>query len=248
MIHDPGIAFRSTRASQALAFLGISTGLTGGADAAEAIEDAVAECGLRSRRVILDASWWRSAGAPMLARLSDRRRTPRPADGSDAAEKGWVALIPRFFGGYRIRAASPEGGVLEWKVDGALAERLAPFAFTFHRSFAAKPVGARDLMTLAIGNDFRDIAIVLALGLAAALVGLLTPIATARLIDHAIPQGATGTIGQVIAGLAVAGAGLVMLDALRSLAIVRVDARTSIATHAAVLDRLISAPDRKSVV
>ncbi len=245
MTHEIGIAFRTTRLDDALALLGVPPGDTRADDFAETIEAAAASAGRRSRRVILTTRWWLGAGPPMLARLSDRRQSKRPADETRENETGWVAIVPLFLGGYSIRAANPDGGApLSWKVDEATAERLAPFAFTFYRTFERKPLGAPDLMTLAYANDFRDVAMVFAMGLLAALLGLLTPIATARLIDRAIPSGATGTIVEIIAGLAVASLALIGIDVLRSLALLRVDGHTGVAVQAAVIDRLISAPSR----
>ena len=245
MTHEVGIAFRTTRLEDALALLGVPAGETRADDFSEAIEAAAASSGRRSRRVILTTRWWLGAGAPMLARLSDRRQAKRPEDATRENETGWVAIVPRFLGGYSIRAANPDGGAtLSWKVDEATAERLAPFAFTFYRTFERKPLGARDLMTLAYANDFRDVAVVFAMGLLAALLGLLTPVATARLIDRAIPSGAAGSITEIIAGLAVASLALIGIDVLRSLALLRVDGHTGVIVQAAVIDRLISAPSR----
>src|SRR5204863_7155321 len=104
----------------------------------------------------------------MLARVSDRRREPRPADaGPD--ETGWVAIVPGAFGGYRILALAPgeRKDTISWNVDAARAERLAAFAFTFHRTFKRKSLTARDLMTLAVGDDFGAVGVVLAMGLLA---------------------------------------------------------------------------------
>lgn len=233
-----GISFRTTRLDEALRLVAVPARVRPGSSSA----DPEFEGDYRARQVLLDASWWRGMGPPMVGRVADRRRAPRPGDADNG---GWVALVPRFLGGYRALALAPDGqSKRAWNVDGRIAGRLAPFAFTFHRRFARKPISARDLMTHAIGNDFRDLAIVIAIGLLAALLGLLTPIATARLIDHAIPGGSTSTIAQIIAGLAAAGLALLALDLLRNLAVVRVDGRTGIATQAAILDRLISAPSR----
>jgi ATP-binding cassette subfamily C protein len=125
-----------------------------------------------------------------------------------------------------------------------MAARIAPFAFTFHRTFERRPISTRDVVSLALGRDFADLGVVVLLGLLAALIALLTPIATARLIDVVIPSRASGTIAQIVAGLALAGLSLVALEVLRSIAELRLEGRTGIATQAAVLDRLIGAPSR----
>jgi NHLM bacteriocin system ABC transporter ATP-binding protein len=243
MMRDLGIAFRTTRIGDAMRFLGIPAENKPFDDLGEAVDEAAAVHGLRARRVLLDAGWWKSSGGAMLARVADRRHAVRPGD-APPEETGWIALVPRFLGGYRAWATSEDGQPVEWKVDGALAERLAPFAFTFYRTFERKPISANDLMMLSLGVDLRDVAIVLGLGIAAALVGLLTPLATSRLIDHAIPSGNSSLILLVVAGLALAGLSLTVFEVLRSLAVLRVEGKTGIATQAAILDRLISAPSR----
>src|SRR5216684_4397876 len=85
-------------------------------DATEAVEALAGPAGMRSRRVLLDAKWWRQAGGPMIARVSERRRVPRGptpmANPSLAAGTGWVAIVPDV-GGYRMRATDEEGKVVE---------------------------------------------------------------------------------------------------------------------------------------
>ena len=214
-------------------------------DATETLEELAARAGMRSRRVLLDARWWRQAGGPMIARVVERRRMPRirppTADPALAAGTGWVALIPDL-AGYRMRATNAEGKVVEWKVDAEVAGRLAPFAFTFYRRFARRALGARDMLRFAAVHGGRDLLLLLIAGFVAALVALFTPIATGWLIDRAIPSGATGTVQAIIAGLAVAGVAIIALEVLRSLAVLRFEARIGVAMQAALVDRVVCAP------
>ena len=144
-----------------------------------------------------------------------------------------------------MRAAQPEDfSIVEWPVDQEIAARLAPFAFTFHRRFARRVLGARDLVRFARASGGRDLGLLIAAGLAAALVGLLTPVATGWLIDRAIPAGDANAVIAVMAGLAVAGVTLLALDLLRSLAVQRFEARIGVSMQAAIVDRVISAPAR----
>ena len=204
--------------------------------------------GLRSRRVLLDAAWWRHAGGPMIARVAERRRVPRGptpmASPSLAAGTGWVALIPHL-GGYRMRATGADDSkAVEWRVDAAVASRLAPFAFTFHRRFEKRALGAKDMLRFAALHGGRDLVLLLIAGFVAALIGLFTPVATGWLIDRAIPTGATQTVQAIIAGLAVAGVSIIALEVLRALAVMRFEARIGVAMQAALVDRVISAPAR----
>lgn len=248
---DPGVAFRATTLPGALSLLAKPLGVAGEAvapdiaDEALAVEEAANGLGLRSRRVLLDGRWWGEAGTPMLARLAERRRAPREGDEPRAGVTGWVALVPRPFAGYRLLALDPaDGGTLEWPVNEDTARRLAPFAFAFHRTFAPRPLGTLDVLRFGFAHARLDVGAILATGLLAALAGLLTPVATGRLIDRAIPSGSVSLTLAIVAGLAAAGLAALALEVLRALATMRFEARTSVAIQAAVLDRLIGAPAR----
>lgn len=251
---DPGLSLKSSDLDAALKLLGASIGAnfeigeTLPDDAAEAIDSMCVPAGLRSRRVLLDNRWWKQSGGPMIARVAERRRVPRGptpvANPALAAGTGWVALIPHL-GGYRMRATGPaEGTVAEWRVDESVASRLAPFAFSFYRRFERRTLGAKDMGRFAVVHGGRDLLLLLMTGLIAALVGLFTPVATGWLIDRAIPAGATGTVEAIIAGLAVAGVAIIVLEVLRSLAVLRFESRVGVAMQAALVDRVISAPAR----
>jgi len=218
------------------------------ADAADVIETLGAPAGMRSRRVILDGRWWTHSGGPLIARVAERRRVPRGptpfTSPSLAAGTGWVALIPHL-GGYRMRAADTQTNEIhEWKVDAALASRLAPFAFTFYRRFDRRKLNAADMLRFAATHGGGDVVTLLMAGLVAALVGLFMPAATGWLIDQAIPSQASRTVESIIAGLAVAGVAIIALDVLRSLAVMRFESRIGVAMQAALVDRVVSAPAR----
>ncbi len=247
---DPGVAFRSTTLPGALSLLAGPLGASGEAQAQShpdepaAVEEAVAGMGLRSRRVLLDGRWWAEGGTPLLARLAERRQVPRESDAA-AGATGWVALVPLPLAGYRLRALDPQGGPrLEWPVDEDTARRLAPFAYAFHRTFEPRPLGTLDVLRFALAHARAEVGVLVVTGLLAALAGLLTPVATGRLIDRAIPAGSSSLALAIVAGLAAAGLAAIALDVLRTLAVLRFESRTSVAMQAAVLDRVIGAPAR----
>jgi NHLM bacteriocin system ABC transporter ATP-binding protein len=249
---DPGVAFRSTTLSGALSILAGPLGVRRVAqthdanDEATAIEESALAHGLRSRRVLLDGRWWAEGGTPMLARVAERRQMPRETDAAAVAgATGWVALVPRPLAGYRMVALDPAGGPpIEWPVDEETARRLSPFAYAFHRTFEPRPLGTLDVLRFALSHTRADVGVIVVTGLAAALAGLLTPVATGRLIDRAIPAGSASLAFAIVAGLAAAGLAALALDVLRTLAVLRFEARTSVAIQAAVLDRVIGAPAR----
>jgi ATP-binding cassette subfamily C protein len=248
---DPGLSLQSTTLEAALALLAPALGVSFPAQAAlpeeavDAIEALALAVDLRSRRVILDGAWWKAPLGPMIARVSERRRVPREpgpaASPSHAAGTGWVALVPAR-GGYRMRARDENGRAVEWAVDRGVAARLAPYAFTFHRRFERRAMGAADLVRFALREAKGDLGRVLLSAAGAALLGLLTPFATARLIDRAIPAAEPRAIAAIVGGLAVAGIAAALLDVLRSLATLRFEARSGVAVQAAIVDRVVSAP------
>jgi ATP-binding cassette subfamily C protein len=241
---DPGLSFQATTLEAAMGLLenvlDVKFHPAPPSDDADVVETMSVAAGLRSRRVILDTQWWKTAGMPMIGRLAERRREPRDRE---TRPTGWVALVPHPYQGYHLRAIDPtHGEVVQWRVTGEIAARLAPHAFTFHRRFPKTALDARAIMRFVLAHAGRDIAFLVAAGLAAAVIGLLMPLATGWLIDKAIPAGATETVLAVIAGLAVAGVSLIALDVLRTLAILRFEARVGVAMQAAIVDRVIAAP------
>ena len=245
---DPGVAFRHATLADAMGLLAPCLAVKGELPRAlpdeesAAVEDCAGTLGRRARRVLLDGRWWAHGGLPMLARLTERRRVPREGEGP--APRGWVVLVPGS-AGYRMLAhGGPAERECAWPVDEALASRLAPFAWVFHRTFAPRPLRTPDVLRFALGHARGDFAMLLACGLAAALAGLVTPVATGRLIDKAIPAGSGSLVLALVAGLAGAGLAIVALEAIRAIAAMRLEARTGLAVQAAVLDRLIGAPAR----
>ena len=248
---DPGLSLKATSLEAAVGLLAPVLGVALEpctelpSEAADAIEALVLPAGYRTRRLLLDAGWWREPEGPLVARVAERRRVPRgpgPTPGASAAAgTGWVALVPSGRG-YVMHAVDEHGVVVEWRVEAEVASRLSPFAFAFHRRLERRPAAWRDILRFALREGRADLALVAATGVAAAAVGLLTPVATGWLIDRAIPQAALGAIAAAIAGLAVAGVTLAILETLRTLATLRFESRVGVAMQAAIVDRVVSAP------
>ena len=247
---DPGVSCKCATLPTTWALLGkgaapATLALPDNAD--DAVEELALATGLRSRRVLLDARWWTQSAAPMLARVADRRGQARegaPAANPSASDgTGWVALLPRATGGYRMLTHYPDPHTIqEWRVDEASAQRLAPFAYTLHERFAARALHPGDIVRFALRHGGRDLGLLLVAGLAAALVGLLTPVATGWLIDRAVPMSDMTAVGGIVTALATAGLSLIALDILRSFAVLRFEARIGVAMQAALVDRVVSAP------
>ena len=100
------------------------------------------------------------------------------------------------------------------------------------------------MLRVALAPLRADLAIVLWVSLAAALAGLVVPIATGALIDRAIPARSEALTFAFVAGVAIAGVAAIALGVLRSVASLRVEARAAANLQAALLDRVIGAPAR----
>ena len=228
-------AFRFLEASRQVRF--VASGAAGADDGSGESVELIAEAsGLRARQVLLDGNWWADEGGPMLARLSDNELAPGEA-------RQWVALLPGQVSGYRIFSARPmrdvaSGGV----VTEAIAHRLAPFAYTFYRTFPSGKLSALDVVRFGIQGKAKDVWILLLASLLAGMLGLLVPIVSGKIIDRVIPTSDKLLLWQYISGLLVAGLSVLLFNTLRTVAILRVEARAGISVHAAILDRVISLP------
>ena len=228
-------AFRFLEPSRQVRFVSSSAdGLSdGGGDTVEVIAEA---SGLRARQVLLDGNWWADEGGPMLARLSDNELAP-------GEPRHWVALLPGQVSGYRIFSARSMRDVASGAiVTDTIAHRLAPFAYTFYRTFPPGKLSALDVVKFGVQGKAQDVWVLLLASLLAGLLGLLVPVVSGKIIDRVIPSSDKLLLWQYISGLLVAGLSVLLFDTLRTVAILRIEARAGIAVHAAILDRVISLP------
>jgi NHLM bacteriocin system ABC transporter ATP-binding protein len=202
----------------------------------DSVESIAESSGLRARQVLLNGAWWDEEGGPMLARLSDNELAA-------GEPRQWVALLPGQVSGYRIFSARSLGNITSGAmVTEAIAHRLAPFAFTFYRTFPNKKLSALDIVRFGIQGKAKDVWILLLASLLAGLLGLLVPVVSGKIIDRVIPANDHLLLFQYISGLLVAGLSILLFDTLRTVAVLRIEARAGIAVHAAILDRVISLP------
>jgi NHLM bacteriocin system ABC transporter ATP-binding protein len=229
-------AFRFLEPSRQVRFVSSSDLSQSAGLVVDTVESIAESSGLRARQVLLDGSWWDEEGGPMLARLSDNEL--RPGD-----SRHWVALLPGQVSGYRIYSSRPLGNIASGAmVTEAVAHRLAPFAFTFYRTFPSEKLSALDVVRFGIRGKAKDVWILLLASLLAGLLGLLVPVVSGKIIDRVIPAKDHLLLFQYISGLLVAGLSILLFDTLRTVAVLRIEARAGIAVHAAILDRVISLP------
>jgi len=182
-----------------------------------------AASGFRTRRVLLAGDWWRRDNGPLLAYRID--------------DKSPVALIPQRnpSGRHRYQLIDPRDGS-ETAVDRGTAASLDTRAFSFYRRFGTS-TAMLDLARFALQPYKRDLATVVSSSVAASLLGMAVPTASAVLFGQAIPDGDHSLAWQVILGMAVAFLGSALFNLAESMAMVRIQSGMSIALQCGIWDR-----------
>ncbi|NEP49291.1 MAG: NHLP bacteriocin export ABC transporter permease/ATPase subunit [Moorea sp. SIO3C2] len=189
----------------------------------EPIEAIARASRIRIRRVILRDYWWKKDNGPLLAYT---REDNRP-----------VALLPMGVGEYEV--LDPESGK-RVPVNGNNASFLAPMAYMFYRSFPDQAIKALDLLQFTLRGRSKELISLMLTGVAAAVLGMVTPQATAILIDNAIPDADRGLLGQVGLGLLAASFGSAIFQVAQGLATLRLQTISEATSQAAVWDRLLN--------
>ncbi len=190
-----------------------------------AMEDIPRKNGFRLREVLLDGKWWARDNGPLLGIL-EQGEIP-------------VALIPD--GPTRYRMVNPGTGKQEVITPGRAAD-LLPTAFMLYRPFPARKLVWKDLIRFGFHGCRRDWNMLLFLGVASGLLGLLTPIATGVILGTYIPQAAVNEILQITLILLAAAGAIALFNIIKGIALVRMEGRMDLAVQAAVWDRLLSLP------
>ena len=178
-----------------------------------------------TRTVTLDGAWWEADHGPLLAR--------RTADQSP------VALVPSARGRYRLH--DPARGTSE-PVTVATAGELEAAAVTLYRPFPARSLHMRDVVRFGLRGRWRDVAVVVAIGVASGLLATVPPIASGLLIDSVIPGAERSQLLQLTVILSTCALVTAMLNVTQTLAFVRIETAMSAAVQAAVWDRLLRLP------
>ena len=203
---------------------------------------------LRVRQVALRDGWWRQDAGPLLATLMAPDASP--AAPGDAVLRALallgrgplprpVALVPARRGGYQLH--DPTTGRAT-RVCETVAAALQPFAHAFYRPFPARALGVLDIARFGLRGCGRDLAVVAAMGLAGALLGMLPSYATGVLFNSVIPGAQRPQLLQLTLVLVVCALAAALFNITRAVALLRVEGRMSGAVQAAVWDRLLSLP------
>jgi NHLM bacteriocin system ABC transporter ATP-binding protein len=180
---------------------------------------------VRGRRVLLQDTWWEKDCGPLLALIQE---TQQP-----------VALLPCAADRYVLFDPVQNSRT---SITADVAQTVAPIAHMFYRPLPDRALKAIDLLRFALKNRAKDLLMILLTGIAATLLGMLTPYATTILIDSAIPDGDRGLLLQVGLGLFVVAIGIALFRLAQGLSLLRLETSSDAATQAAVWDRLLTLP------
>ncbi|MBF0423259.1 MAG: NHLP bacteriocin export ABC transporter permease/ATPase subunit [Magnetococcales bacterium] len=189
------------------------------------LDEILGASGLRSRTVLLRDEWWLRDNGPLLGTRNDE--VP-------------VALLPVRGGGGYVQVDPISGQRLP--VDRKIAQSLGGQAVSLYRRLPDFPVSFRQLVAFGLHDSRTDLFRIPLLGLAVALLGIVTPIATGILIESVIPRAALSQHEQLVAILAAAAFGAAGFEAVKSFAILRVEGRLDWSLQAGVFDRLLRLP------
>jgi NHLM bacteriocin system ABC transporter ATP-binding protein len=180
---------------------------------------------LRARSVALRGTWWTTDAGPMLA-YADADRTP-------------IALLFAPKTGYVAHDAIRG---TRTRVTADLAHSLVPFAHTFYRHFPDMSLELRDILRFGFHQCGRDLTLLIVMGLAAAVLGMIPAIATGVLFNTAIPGAMRSQVMQIMVVLIICAVTTAAFNVVRGIALLRIESRMGAAVQAAVWDRLLSLP------
>ncbi|ODH02075.1 NHLP family bacteriocin export ABC transporter permease/ATPase subunit [Nostoc sp. KVJ20] len=191
----------------------------------EPLEAIVRASRIRMRRVLLRDKWWEKDCGPLVAYTEEGNRP--------------VALLPISANSYEIFDPIDHTRI---KVNEPIAETLSPVAYMFYRSFPDSVLKTYNVILFALKGRRLDILLTLLTGISVTLLGMLTPQATAIIMDNAIPDSDRGLLLQIGMGLLVAALGTVLFQLAQGFALLRIETAAATATEVAVWDRLMNLP------
>jgi NHLM bacteriocin system ABC transporter ATP-binding protein len=186
--------------------------------------DAIARASqMRMRRIQLTDDWWQKDCGPMLGYTAEDDRP--------------VALLPTSSSSYEMFDPILRKRL---KLTAKRARTLSKCAYVFYRPLPDKEnLTTFDLLQFAVRGHYREILVVLATGMIVTLLGMLTPQATAILIDDAIPSTNRDLLIQIAGVLIAATFGSTLFQLAQGLAVMRLETYADASTQAAVWDRLL---------
>lgn len=179
---------------------------------------------IRRRQVALKGAWWNEDSGNLLGFIEDSRKP--------------VALLQTATG-YTLH--DPVLGTA-LPVTAEVAAGLLPFAFVFYRSFGDTMVNLVEMVKFGSHGNSRDFLMVMMMGVAVGLLGMVTPLATGMLFDTVIPGAERNQLVQLTLALLAGAFATAMFEVTRGFAMLRAEGKMDSAIQSAVWDRLLRLP------
>ncbi|MEM9447888.1 MAG: NHLP bacteriocin export ABC transporter permease/ATPase subunit [Cyanobacteria bacterium P01_E01_bin.6] len=125
------------------------------------------------------------------------------------------------------------------RVNATIAQLVEPVAYIFYRPLPDGKLTALDLLKFTFQGRRNDLIMLMLTGVAATLMGMVVPQATAVLVDTAIPFGDSSLITQMGIGLLAAAFGGAAFQLAQAIASMRLETGSDTSLQAAVWDRLL---------
>ncbi|MBF0324537.1 MAG: NHLP bacteriocin export ABC transporter permease/ATPase subunit [Alphaproteobacteria bacterium] len=194
-------------------------------DPAMSAEDIAAASQVRMRSVSMPPGWWQQDGGPLLAFRKD--------DGAP------VALLRK---SAAVTIMLDPATATEVVVTEAVAQTLAPLAWSFYAGLPDHPADLLDLMRLCFKPCKADLLAIAMAGALGGLVATVIPLATGYVFDSVIPGHHSMEMLQVGAAIITAAFAAAAFEFSRSIAQLRVEGRIAGIAQAAIMDRLLRLP------
>ncbi|BAY23400.1 cyclic nucleotide-regulated ABC bacteriocin/lantibiotic exporter [Calothrix sp. NIES-2100] len=175
----------------------------------------------RTRRVLLVGNWWQEEHGALLAYT----KANQP-----------VALLPDR--GNRYLLFDPES-LTRRTVDALAIANLNPEAYVFYRPLPQFLSSAVDIFRFGIKGYEKDLVGIILLGIMASLLGMVTPQATAILVNDAIPDSNRSLLLQLGLGLFAAAFGQAAFQLAQQIVSLRVESAADASLQPAVWDRIL---------
>lgn len=177
---------------------------------------------IRIRRITLRDEWWHHDSGPILAYTLEDNRP--------------IAVLPISDTRYEIVDPLQQMRV---RCDQKTAATLSPQAYTFLRPLPEQIGNFTSLLQFALRGHYKELLTIVFAGIATTLLGMITPGATAILIDGAIPDADRSLLFQLGLGLLATTLGATLFQLTQGIAIARLETFADTSTQAAVWDRLL---------
>jgi ATP-binding cassette subfamily C protein len=180
--------------------------------------------GIRLRNIALESRWWLRDGPSFVGYTTDERP---------------LALLSNGRGGYRV--VDPERGEAA-VVGDREAAAIAHYGVVLYPPLPDEVKDGKTALRYALRGHGRDLRIVLVMAVFGALVALVTPVLTGRLLSEIIPRVDTSMWIAALAAMLLSALGSAVFEVVRALSLLRIEGRVDEQLQAAVWSRLIALP------